>query len=88
MLLPLLLTQCGLVGSAANILTAPVRVAQGLAGGLLSDASALGEGQRQLGQRAQEVQSRGVYRGSVKGPVTTETGAMTAWQQRNVVEQP
>jgi hypothetical protein len=86
MLLPLLLTQCGLVGSAANILTAPVRVAQGLAGGLLSDASALGEGQRQLGQRAQEVQSRGVYRG--KGPVTTETGAMTAWQQRNVVEQP
>jgi hypothetical protein len=61
LLLPLLLTQCGLVGSAANVLMTPVRVANSMAGSLLSDTGPT------LPERGREIQEKGDYLGPQRG---------------------
>lgn len=61
LLMPLLLTQCGMAGSAANVLMTPVRVANSMAGSLLSDTGSM------LPDRALEIQEKGDYQGPQRG---------------------
>jgi hypothetical protein len=59
---PWMLTQCGLLGSAAGLLTAPLR----MAGGVLADGgakTALGPGEESRQHRADEIGRRGEYPG-------------------------
>lgn len=83
-LLPLLLTQCGMVGSAAQLLMTPVRMANGLLsdGGAAVPERATDE---QLINRAREIRERGDYRGPSR---QGEVGALTAATASEAGRQP
>lgn len=65
------LTQCGPLSTAAGVLTAPLRIAQGLAGGIVMNESSRGTGEGEadpgpnagVKRRGREVSDQGVHRG-------------------------